>query len=154
LLASSKALRLKPFAIDVKGGVDPVHYFLDGKEDPRSSYFLEAAGSEFDVQGLELDYALVSWDADFRMLKKGAWSYHDFRGHRWMNVNSEQNRMYLKNAYRVLLTRARQGMVIFVPHGNNPPDPTRDASYYDETYRYLLSLGIKEIPSDVEDRGY
>ncbi|MCL2757372.1 MAG: DUF2075 domain-containing protein [Coriobacteriia bacterium] len=159
LLASSKALRLKPFAIDVKGDTNPVHYFLGGKDDPRSSYYLEAAGSEFDVQGLELDYALVSWDGDLRMGRRSGsfsseWLYHDFRGHRWMSVNNQQSKRYLKNAYRVLLTRARQGMVIFVPLGNNPPDATRDASYYDGTYHYLKSLGIPELVSEFEDRGY
>ena len=155
LLASSKALRLKPFAIDVKVGTDPVHYFLEGKEDPRSSYYLEAAGSEFDVQGLELDYTIVSWDGDLRMDgRDGTWTYFDFRGQRWMNINNLQNREYLKNAYRVLLTRARQGMVIFVPLGNNPPDATRDSAYYDGTYSYLKSLGIPELISKTEDRGY
>ena len=155
LLASSKALRLKPFAIDVKGGTDPVHYFLNGKDDPRSSYYLEAAGSEFDVQGLELDYTIVSWDGDLRMNSKTrCWTHYDFRGQRWTNINSQQNREYQKNAYRVLLTRARQGMVIFVPLGNNPPDVTRDASYYDGTYQYLRSLGIRELKSAAEDRGY
>ena len=158
MLASSKALRLKPFAIDIKGEADPVHYFLGGKEDPRSSYYLEAVCSEFGVQGLELDYALVSWDGDLRMHENDAstsnWSYHDFRGHRWENIKSEQKKVYLKNAYRVLLTRARQGMVIFVPLGNNPPDATRDSSYYDGTYHYLKSLGIPELVSEFEDRGY
>ena len=155
LLASSKALRLKPFAIDVKGDINPIHYFLGGKEDPRSSYYLEAAGCEFDVQGLELDYTIISWDGDFRMGKNVyEWSYHDFRGHRWLNIKSPDNKEYLKNAYRVLLTRARQGMVIFVPLGNNPPDATRDSSYYDGTYNYLKSLGIRELIADVDDRGY
>ena len=159
LLASSKALRLKPFAIDTKANPNPIHFFLDGKDDPRSSYYLEAAASEFIVQGLELDYTLVAWDADLRLLSgKGknnpTWSYHDFRGHTWQSIRNANNKSYLKNAYRVLLTRARQGMVIFVPLGNNPPDTTRDSSYYDDTYLYLKSLGIIELPSTIEDRGY
>lgn len=159
LLASSKALRLKPFAIDAKIEVNPVHYFLNSKEDPRSSFYLEDAASEFVVQGLELDYTLVSWDGDLRMLSdygKGSdvWSYHDFRGQNWKNIRNKNNQNYLKNAYRVLLTRARQGMVIFVPLGNNPPDATRDSSYYDGTYQYLKSLGIVELKAETEDRGY
>ena len=155
MLASSKALRLKPFAIDVSATNNPVHYFLGGKDDARSSYFLEAVASEFDVQGLELDYTLVSWDGDFRMNPTlRGWSYHDFKGYKWQNINNADNRTYLKNAYRVLLTRARQGMVVFVPLGNNPPDATRDPSFYDSTYAYLKSLGIQEIPSTSEDRGY
>jgi len=155
VVASSKALRLKPFAIDVAGTIDPVHYFLGGKDDPRSSYFLEAAGSEFDVQGLELDYTIVSWDGDLRMDERACrWSHHDFRGHRWLNIKSIDNKEYQKNAYRVLLTRARQGMVIFIPLGNDPPDATRKSEFYDGTYNYLKSLGIRELVADIEDRGY
>src|SRR5262249_17159494 len=108
LLASSKAMRLKPHAIDVRVNVDPVHWFLDDKDDTRSSYYLEDAATEFQVQGLEVDWACVTWDADLRSSGSG-WSYHDFRGSRWQNVNSSDNRRYLLNAYRVLLTRARQG---------------------------------------------
>ena len=155
MLASSKALRLKPFAIDVKRNTDPVHYFLGSKDDPRSSYYLEDIASEFDVQGLELDYTIVAWDGDLRMSgSQSNWSYHDFRGDKWNNINSVDNKGYIKNAYRVLLTRARQGMVIFIPFGNNPPDKTRDSAYYDGTYQYLKSLGIRELVSEAEDRGY
>ena len=155
LLATSRALRLKPFAINVKGDTKPVHYFLGDKSDPRSSYYLEDAGSEFEVQGLELDYALVAWDGDLRMDENQlAWSYHDFRKQSWQNVKSSQNKTYIKNAYRVLLTRARQGMVIFVPLGNNPPDTTRDSSYYDGTYEYLKAIGIQELLSETVDKGY
>jgi hypothetical protein len=153
MLASSKGLRLKPFAIDVKTDCDPIHYFLGDKTDVRSSYFLESTASEFDVQGLELDYTLVAWDGDFRITSAGRWSHHNF-SNKWQNIKNEELRKYQKNAYRVLLTRARQGMVIFVPHGNNPPDKTRDASFYDETYKYLKSLGLTELEADVVDKGY
>lgn len=143
LVASSKAQRLKPHAIDVRVNTDPVHWFLDGKEDTRSSFYLEDAATEFQVQGLEVDWAVVTWDGDFRFT--GAdWSYHAFRGAKWQNVKSPENRSYLKNAYRVLLTRARQGMVIFVPEGD-PSDHTRPPAYYDATYRYLRAVGIEEI---------
>jgi hypothetical protein len=140
LVASSKAQRLKPHAIDIRVDVDPVHWFLNEKEDTRSSYYLEDAATEFQVQGLELDWACVNWDGDFRFTETG-WSFHDFRGDRWCNILNPQNQIYLRNAYRVLLTRARQGMVVFVPLGE-PTDPTRSPAYYDSTFQYLTSLGI------------
>ena len=143
LVASSKAQRLKPHAVDIRVNVDPVHWFLNPKEDTRSSYYLEDAATEFQVQGLELDWACVTWDGDFRFTNSG-WTYHDFRGDRWTCIHKPENRNYLRNAYRVLLTRARQGMVIFVPSGE-PTDPTRSSSYYDSTFNYLASLGLPVI---------
>lgn len=140
LVASSKAQRLKPHAIDVRVKTDPVHWFLDGKEDTRSSYYLEDAATEFQVQGLEVDWAVVTWDGDLRFTGS-VWSFHDFRGAKWQNVKNTDNRSYLKNAYRVLLTRARQGMVIFVPEGDNA-DHTRPPAYYDSTFQYLIDVGI------------
>ncbi len=143
LVASSKAMRLKPHAIDIRVSVDPVHYFLNGKEDTRSSYYLEDAATEFQVQGLELDWVCVNWDGDFRF-NGSNWNYHDFRGSRWCNISNAENRNYLRNAYRVLLTRARQGMVVFVPPGDTQ-DPTRSHDYYDSTFSYLKDLGIPEV---------
>lgn len=143
LVASSKAQRLRPHAIDVRVNVNPVHWFLNEREDVRSSYYLEDAATEFQVQGLELDWACVTWDGDLRKAKSG-WSHHDFRGCRWTKVKSPDNQHYLLNAYRVLLTRARQGMAIFVPRGDHE-DPTRSPDYYDATYQYLTGLGIPEI---------
>jgi len=143
LVASSKAMRLKAHAIDVRVAVDPVHYFLNDRDDTRSSYYLEDAATEFQVQGLELDWVCVTWDADFRFHGSG-WNYHDFRGDRWCNIGNRDNRDYLRNAYRVLLTRARQGMVIFVPPGD-VADPTRSPIFYDSTFNYLSELGIPEI---------
>jgi len=140
LLASSKAMRLRPHAVDIRVAVDPVHYFLNGRDDVRSSYYLEDAATEFQVQGLELDWTCVTWDADFRFNGSG-WNYHDFRGSKWSNIKNADNRSYLRNAYRVLLTRARQGMVVFVPPGD-ANDPTRSATFYDSTFNYLRALGI------------
>ncbi|HEX8311733.1 MAG TPA: DUF2075 domain-containing protein [Chthoniobacteraceae bacterium] len=140
LVASSKAQRLKPHAIDIRIAVDPVHWFLNEKEDTRSSCYLEDAATEFQVQGLELDWTCVTWDADLRFTANG-WSFHDFRGDRWTNIRNVENRDYLRNAYRVLLTRARQGMVLFVPEGA-ALDPTRPADFYDPTFDYLVGLGI------------
>ena len=85
----------------------------------------------------------VAWDGDLRFTGSG-WSYHDFRGHRWLKVANADNRRYLCDAYRVLLTRARQGMVIYVPPGD-ASDPTRACSDYDSTYRYLSEVGIPEL---------
>jgi hypothetical protein len=140
LLASSKAMRLKSHAIDIRVDVNPVHYFLNDRDDVRSSYYLEDAATEFQVQGLELDWTCVTWDADYRFDGTN-WNYHDFRGTRWCNIQNPDNRIYLRNAYRVLLTRARQGMVVFVPPGS-ASDPTRSPSFYNSTFNYLKELGI------------
>lgn len=140
MVASSKAQRLKPHAIDIRFNIDPVHWFLNDKSDTRSSYYLEDAATEFQVQGLELDWVCVTWDGDFRFTDAG-WTYHDFRGDRWTNISNQDNRNYLRNAYRVLLTRARQGMVVFVPPGDSS-DPTRSPIHYDSTFNYLTNLGI------------
>jgi hypothetical protein len=143
LVASSKAMRLKPHAIDIRVSVDPVHYFLNDAEDTRSSFYLEDAATEFQVQGLELDWVCVTWDGDFRFNGSG-WNFHDFRGNKWLNIKNADNRLYLRNAYRVLLTRARQGMVIFVPPGDQR-DPTRSPAFYDSTFNYLRDLGLPEV---------
>jgi len=127
LVASSKAQRLKPHAIDIRVDVDPVQWFLNGKGDTRSSYYLEDAATEFQVQGLELDSTCVTWDGDLRFTDSG-WNFHRFRGDKWEQVHKPDLQGYLRNAYRVLLTRARQGMVIFVPPGC-PSDPTRKAEF-------------------------
>ena len=143
ILASSGALRLKPEGIFVKNDISVENWFLNGKDDIRSSYFLEDVVTEFDIQGLELDYSIVAWDADFRFIDD-EWQYYNFRGNRWNNIISEENRIYLKNAYRVLLTRARQGMIIFIPKGNNS-DQTRLPEFYNGIYNYLRSVGIPEL---------
>jgi hypothetical protein len=143
LLASSGGLRLRPVGVNVKSSIGVTNWFLNGKDDVRSSYFLEEVATEFDIQGLELDWTCMAWDADMRFSTNG-WELKKFKGTRWQNIKDDSNRLYLKNAYRVLLTRARQGMVIFVPEGD-PDDETRLPAFYDRTYRYLLSIGISEI---------
>jgi hypothetical protein len=143
LIVSSQAQRLKPHAIDVKTPVDPIHWFLDDKDDVRSSYYLEDVATEFQVQGLELDWTCVTWDGDFRYGKNG-WEHFSFVGNKWHNIRKPERQQYLKNAYRVLLTRARQGMVIVVPEGNKE-DPTRDEKFYNSTYQYLELIGFNLI---------
>jgi DUF2075 family protein len=143
LLASSAGGRLKPFGIDAHAEIDVVNWLLNDKDDVRSSYYLEDVATEFSIQGLELDWACVAWDADLRHMALG-WEYKSFRGAEWNNVNDSIRILYLKNAYRVLLTRARQGMVIFVPHGS-PEDHTRKPEFYDGTFEYLKQIGIECI---------
>lgn len=144
MLVSSKAYRLKPLAIDVRCKPDTVHWFLDDINDVRSSLFLEDAASEFDVQGLELDWTCLVWDGDLRYTGNG-WSFFEFNGgNKWNKINKEDRKSYLINAYRVLLTRARQGMVICVPEGSTD-DHTRLPEFYDNTYYYLKSLGFVEL---------
>jgi hypothetical protein len=143
IVVSSQAERLKPHAIDVKSPMDPIHWFLDGKEDVRSSYYLEDVATEFDIQGLELDWVCVTWDADFRYSPKG-WEHWSFVGDHWNRVRKPERQSYQKNAYRVLLTRARQGMVIVVPSGS-AEDLTRRDEYYDPTFNYLRTIGFEVI---------
>lgn len=143
IVVSSQAERLKPHAIDVKSPIDPIHWFLDGKEDVRSSYYLEDVATEFHVQGLELDWACITWDADFRFDAKG-WKHWSFCGDHWNHIKKKERQNYLKNAYRVLLTRARQGMVVVVPMGDSA-DPTRDPKYYDPIFEYLKSIGFETL---------
>lgn len=143
LVVSSKAQRLKPYAIDVRSPIDPVHWFLDEKNDTRSSYYLEDAATEFHVQGLELDWACVTWDADFRFVND-RWESFSFVGSKWNRISKPDRVLFLKNAYRVLLTRARQGMVIVIPEGDRN-DPTRDPSFYDATFNYLEKIGFEVI---------
>ena len=143
IVVSSQAQRLKPLAIDVKSPMNPVNWFLEGKDDVRSSYYLEDVATEFHVQGLELDWACVTWDGDLRYSESG-WGTFSFVGNKWQNIHKEERKRYLINAYRVLLTRARQGMVIVLPEGN-AEDHTRKPEYYDKTFNYLKSIGIKTL---------
>ena len=154
ILVTKEAARFKPLAIHVlpTGDENAVHWFLEDKTDIRSSNYLEDAATEIQVQGLELDYACILWDADMRC-EDGAWNFYKFNGkNKWNPENNKENRKYMLNAYRVLLTRARQGIIICIPKGNSrltqegfPEDPTRLPEFYDGTYEYLKSIGIEEI---------
>jgi hypothetical protein len=143
IVASSQAERLRPQAIHVKAPMNPIHWFLGGKGDIRSSFYLEDVVTEFSIQGLELDWVCVTWDADFRFAAAG-WVHRYFVGDKWNKINKLERQVYQKNAYRVLLTRARQGMVICVPEGD-ANDHTRRPEYYDSTYEYLSGLGFQII---------
>jgi Uncharacterized conserved protein (DUF2075) len=143
LVACSGAQRLRPEGIHIKAEIDPANWFLNKNTDVRSSYYLEDVASEFAVQGLELDWVGVCWDGDFHHDRE-KWICQAFKGAKWQSVNDESRRTYLKNAYRVILTRARQGMIIFVPKGH-ASDPTRPPSFYDGTFEYLRSCGIPTL---------
>ena len=159
VLITKESARYKPLGIHIlpSGDENAVHWFLEDKVDTRSSNYLEDAATEIQVQGLELDYTCLLWDADMRY-ENGKWCFYRFNGQtKWVKQtgNTENNielQKYMLNAYRVLLTRARSGMVICVPAGNSNKtvsgfweDSTRLPEYYDGTYKYLKSLGIKEI---------
>jgi Schlafen group 3, DNA/RNA helicase domain len=144
LVASSGAQRLRPEGIYIKANIEPVNWFLNDREDVRSSYYLEDVASEFAVQGLELDWVGACWDGDFHH-KDGIWTYQTFEGTKWRSMVDESRRLYLKNAYRVILTRARQGMILFVPK-SDPSDPTRSSFFYDGTFEFLRLCGIRVLP--------
>ena len=143
LVASSGARRLKALGVHVKNEIDVANWFLNPKYDVRSSYFLEDVATEFDVQGLELDWVCLAWGENF-YYQDNQWCYQSFKGFKWQNINKEEDKQFTKNAYRVLLTRARQGMVIWVPEGSEN-DNTRQKEFYDGTYQYLKSIGINEL---------
>ena len=143
MISSSGARRLRPLGIDVKNEISAPNWFLNNSQDIRSSYFLEEVATEFDIQGLEIDWACIAWGGNFYMSDTG-WGYQNFKGTKWQNIRKDIDKEYLKNTYRVLLKRARQGMVIFVPESDNL-DHTRAKEFYDNTYVYLKEIGIKEI---------
>ena len=146
VLACSSAQRLRPEGIYVPTEIDVKNWFLAPSDDLRSSNMLEVVASEFKVQGLEIDWAVVCWDADLRR-KGNQWDHYNFRGTKWNKRNKPEQKRYLVNSYRVLLTRARQGMVIFVPQGvDAEEDSTRNSQFYDDIYSYLKSCGITELP--------
>ena len=146
MICSSQAFRLRPLAIDVRAKPNIVDWFLDDITDIRSSLFLEDVATEFDIQGLELDWSCLIWDGDFQYAPDG-WIQKDFSGGKWKNINAPERRAFQVNAYRVLLTRARKGMIICVPEGDrgHPPDDTRRPEFYDNTFEYLKSLGLRVL---------
>ncbi|MEY4238064.1 MAG: hypothetical protein RL339_665 [Pseudomonadota bacterium] len=143
LLASSNAVRLKPHGVFVKAKIEPAKWFLAPSADVRSSDALEDAATEFDVQGLELDWGCLCWDANYRRGVDG-WEALQFKGTRWQAVNDEARKAYIANSYRVLLTRARQGLVVFVPEGS-VEDGTRPPDQYDAIFHYLVQCGFRQL---------
>jgi len=140
ITASSGAYRLRPYGIHVKSAIESKTWFLNDKNDVRSAGFLEDVATEFDIQGLELDWTCVAWDANLRKIDSG-WEFKNFRGSEWQNINDDIRRRYLLNAYRVLLTRARQGMVVFIPEGDES-DRTRNPEFYEPVFQYFIQCGV------------
>lgn len=143
LIASSGERRIKPYGLDVTKELDACSWFLNANDDVRSSCFLEDPATEFSIQGLELDYAGVCWGGDFRR-NNSSWKCYRFIGTKWQNVNSAATQKYIMNKYRVLLTRAREGFIIWVPPGDGI-DQTRKSEFYDCTADYLRDCGVSEI---------
>jgi len=143
LVGSSGGRRLRPLGIDVKNEITAEDWFLNDATDVRSSNYLELVATEFDIQGLEIDYVCLAWDINF-YYNNGKWNYQSFEGTKWKSINSEIDKSYLRNAYRVLMTRARQGLIIFLPYGDNL-DPTRPKELYDSTYKFLVECGIQTV---------
>lgn len=143
IVGSSGGRRLRPLGIDVKNEITAEDWFLNDALDVRSSHYLELVATEFDIQGLEIDYVCLAWDINF-YFNNNEWNYQSFEGTKWKAINSEIDKSYLRNAYRVLMTRARQGLIIFIPHGDNL-DPTRPKELYDNSYMFLSSCGIQTI---------
>lgn len=144
LVTSSGAKRLRPFGVDINSRVEVVPWFLNDMSDVRSSFALEQAAREFDIQGLELDWIGMCWGADLRWCQKTGWIMMDFKGTKWQHVSDTRKRQYLINKYRVLLSRAREGVVIWVSEGNSE-DKTCPPEYYNETASYLKSCGVRFI---------
>lgn len=143
LVASSGGRRLRPLGIDVKNEISAPNWFLNNSDDIRSSYFLEEIATEFDIQGLEIDWVCLAWDINY-FFKDGKWNCQYFSGTKWQNIHNENDKTYLQNAYRVLLTRARQGLIIYIPEGDDL-DHTRPKELYDSTFNYFQSCGIQTI---------
>ena len=143
LVASSGGRRLRPLGIDVKNEISAPNWFLNNSDDIRSSYFLEEIATEFDIQGLEIDWVCLAWDINY-YFENGKWNCQYFSGTKWQNIHNENDKTYLQNAYRVLLTRARQGLIIYIPEGDDL-DHTRPKELYDQTFNFFQSCGIQNI---------
>lgn len=143
VVASSGGRRLRADGIDVKNEIGPANWFLNSNDDVRSSYYLEDIATEFDIQGLEIDFTCVAWDIN--LYHSGSeWNYQNFKGSKWQNINQDSAKNYLLNSYRVLLTRARQGMIIYVPEVDGI-DVTRPKEFYDKTFEYLKNCGLTTL---------
>lgn len=142
IIASAGARRLRAEGIDVKNKISPADWFLNSPSDVRSSYYLEDVATEFDIQGLEIDFSCLAWDINFYY--EQGWQYQAFKGTCWQQIRQKEKQQYLLNAYRVLLTRARQGMLIYIPDVDNA-DWTRPKLKYDSTYQYLKRCGLEDL---------
>ena len=149
LLASSKASRLLAEGLGASLTVEDknriCHWYLKPIGDYRSSNSLEVTANEYTCQGLELDFAGICWGGDFmRANDDRNWSFRKLRSTSWNRVHNKNDRRFILNKYRVFLTRAREGMVLFVPHGDLA-DNTRPPMHYDKLAEYLVSCGAQPL---------
>jgi hypothetical protein len=148
LLASSEADRLRADGVEVtmefRKGISFPDWFVRPPGRIDSSNQLEVAATEFECQGLELDWTCVCWGNDFVFdVSLGAWTYWKLWGTSLRAVTDQEEQELACNVYRVLLTRAREGMLLFVPRGDST-DSTRPPRFYDDTVDFLRSCGIEE----------
>ena len=151
LVASSGARRLRAEGLGVSlnatDGDKIAHWYLEDSDDIRSSMALEVTANEYTSQGLELDFVGVCWGGDFlRHSETGTWMARRLQGPRWARVRDQTRQRFTRNSYRVLLTRAREGMVLWVPRGD-PSDPTRSPDALDATADFLVACGVERLES-------
>jgi DUF2075 family protein len=121
-----------------------VDWFLNDLDDIRASNQLEVAATEYECQGLEVDLSCVCWGGDLQRDPNGSWQMRKLIGSKWNMMKQARDQRYLLNSYRVLMTRAREGMIIWVPRGSTT-DPTRDPAGYDRTAQFLQASGLVEV---------
>lgn len=145
LVASSGARRLRADGLGVTlnatDGSAIAQWYLNDRGDVRSSFALEVPANEYTTQGLELDFVGLCWGGDL-IWTEDSWQYRQFRGNKWVNVNGDRQR-FVTNSYRVMMTRGREGLAIWVPAGSNE-DPTREPKLFDDTANFLLRCGAKQ----------
>jgi hypothetical protein len=149
LVASSGAVRLRAYGIETSMAIREAYsypqWFLASRSDVRSSYQLETVATEFEIQGLELDLVGLCWGGDFTWDKQSsAWRHAEFKGDKWKHVTNRLRTVLIQNKYRVLMTRSREGLLIWVPRGS-VDDPTRDISAMNDTAEYLIRCGAAPI---------
>ena len=155
LVATSEDQRLRAYGLERSSSFRLNYpfekWFLEPPTDVRSSFSLEIAASEFECQGLELDWVGVCWGGDLTPAEDhSGWDYRKFRGARWQYVRKDHEQAYACNRYRVLLTRARNGLVIWVPKGDSN-DPTRDPERFDRVFAALRLAGVPLLEDHFED---
>jgi hypothetical protein len=152
LLASSGARRLRADGLgeilQATHGPAIAQWYLNGRDDIRSSFALEVPANEYACQGLEIDFSCVCWGGDLLFAPQtGCWLCRRLSGNAWHNVGSVEDRRYVRNTYRVLLTRAREGLVIWVPRGDES-DRTRSPEELDATADFLVAAGARILAAE------
>jgi hypothetical protein len=153
LVGSSGAARLRAEGLEPSSTFHAEypweHWYLAGETDLRSSYQCEVFATEFEIQGLELDWIGLCWGGDFVWHAHRGWQLrklHPSAVSKWNAIKNPEKQTFRRNAYRVLLTRARQGMILFIPRGD-PEDPTNSPEEFKATANYLVRFGVTPLPS-------